>query len=100
VLHDFQTNPYTKVLVANSKSGGAGLNLQVANYAIFYESPVSPIVRQQAERRCHRDGQQHSTVFLYDLYVAHSIEEKILRYLSQGEDLLKAVVDGRESLES
>lgn len=100
VLHDFQTNTNTKVLVANSKSGGAGLNLQVANYMIFFESPVSPIVRQQAERRCHRDGQQHSTVFLYDLYVAHSIEEKILRYLSQGEDLLKAVVDGRESLES
>lgn len=97
-VKQFQTDKNCRFLVANSKSGGAGLNLQVANYVCFYESPVSPIVRQQAEKRCHRDGQQHPTVFIYDLYLKGSVEEKILRYLEEGKDLFEALIEGSESL--
>jgi SNF2 family DNA or RNA helicase len=60
---------------------------------MFYESPVSPIIREQAECRCYRRGQQ-CPVFISDLYANHSVEHKILRFLKEGRDLLKELVSG------
>jgi SNF2 family DNA or RNA helicase len=84
-----------KIFVVNSKSGGVGLNLQVANYCIFYESPVSPIIRKQAEKRCHRTGSK-KTVFFYDIVAQGTVDEKILAYLKEGKDLFEALVEGRK----
>jgi len=86
-----------RTIVCNSKSGAMGLNLQVANYMIFYECPVSPIVREQAKARCRRTGQT-STVVCYDICAENTVEEKILRWVEEGKDLLQAVVAGRERL--
>jgi SNF2 family DNA or RNA helicase len=97
VLERFNSDKRCRVLIVNNQSGALGLNLQVANYVIFYESPVSPIVRQQAEKRCHRIGQKEK-VFYYDLVVKKSIDEKILKYVQEGKDLFAAIVRGEESL--
>jgi len=94
VLRAFLYDPQVRVLLLNNQSGAFGLNLQVARYIAFYESPVSPIIRAQAEKRCHRPGQDR-TVFIYDFFVRHSIEEKILRYLREGRDLLQSVLGGQ-----
>ncbi len=82
--------PDCRILVANSVSGGTGLNLQIANYVIFYESPVSPIHRLQAEWRCYRAGQTKA-VFIYDLVVAESVDEKILEFIKEGKNLLSTL---------
>ncbi len=97
-LTRFDKQVSCRVLVANSQSAALGLNLQVANYVIFYESPVSPIVRAQAEKRCHRPGQTEDAVFYYDLFVRGSIEEKILLYIGQGKDLLHELLQGSTTL--
>jgi SNF2 family DNA or RNA helicase len=94
-IEKFVNEEKCKVLLSNSKSGAIGLNLQVANYVIFFESPVSPIIRSQAEKRCHRTGQKKK-VFYIDIIMEKSIDIKILRYLKEGEDLFKALIDGRE----
>lgn len=91
-LHKFNKDPKCRVFSANSKSGGQGLNLQIANYEIFYESPVSPIVRRQAEKRCHRTGQKRKT-FIYSIIVKHSVEEKIEEFIKEGKDLFDCLVD-------
>ena len=83
----------SRVLVANSRSGSFGTNLQVARYEVFYESPVSPIVREQAERRCLRQGQKRS-VFIYDIIARHTIDQKIQRFLAEGKDLSAALMGG------
>lgn len=82
-----------RAFIVNSQSGAQGLNLQQASYVVFYESPVSPIVRQQAEKRCHRPGQE-KPVFIYDLYARRTVEQKILRFLAEGRDLFAALVEG------
>jgi hypothetical protein len=87
----FREDPKFKVLVINSKKGSYGLNLQHANYCFFYESPVSGIDRDQAEKRAHRTGQKH-TVFMYDLLVRNSVDDKILNYQSEGRSLFQALV--------
>lgn len=97
-LTNFSKDPKCRVMVANSQSGGTGLNLQIAKYCLFYETPVSPIIRKQAEGRIYRQGQTHDKVFIYDIIVKDSIEEKILLYLKEGRDLFEALIDGEEVL--
>lgn len=93
-VQNFKNVPECRVLVANSKSGAVGLNVQVSRYAIFYESPVSPIIRQQAEARIDRTGQKSKRVFFYDLVVKGSVDEKILKFVQEGKDLMQSLVDG------
>ena len=92
VLNAFNQNPKIRVLVCNSASGGTGTNLQVANYVVFYESPVSSIARIQAEKRCHRTGQE-KVVYIYDLVMSHTMDARILDYIKEGKDLIKAIVE-------
>jgi len=92
-LRRFVDDPKCRAFVVNSQSGAHGLNLQAAHYVVFYESPVSPIIRQQAEARCLRQGQEQ-TVFVYDLFGMHTVDQKILRFLEDGKDLFVALVGG------
>ena len=98
VLEDFNSDPKCRVLVVNNQSGAYGLNLQVSNYVFFYETPLSLIDRQQAERRSRRGGQKASKVFIYDLVCQRTVEEKLLAYMEDGKDLFAAIVDGKETL--
>lgn len=93
----FIEDPKIKVLVANTKSGGVGLNLQAANYAIFYELPLSNIDYMQAMKRIHRTGQDKRT-FIYHLLTKNSIEEKLMKYIKEGKDLFQALIEGKEKL--
>lgn len=92
----FLTDPGKKAFVMNSESGGTGTDglQKVARYLIFYESPVSPIARQQVLKRVHRPGQQHRT-FIYDLVMEQSIDLRILTMIAEGQNLHAAVVGGR-----
>lgn len=94
---NFVNNPKCKVFVANVKSGGVSLNLQVANYVIFYELPISSIDYTQAFKRVHRIGQS-KTVFIYSLVAKTTIEEKVEKYLKEGKDIFKALIEGKEKL--
>ena len=86
ILESFKNDPTCRFLVLSSHIGALGLNLQTANYVCFYESPVSPIVRRQAEARVYRTGQKRTT-FVYDLYIEGTIEERILQFLKEGKNL-------------
>lgn len=97
IVTQFKLDPETTHMVVNNQSGAYGLNFQVANYEVFYESNVRPEIRRQGEKRCHRTGQTRR-VFIYDIIVRHSVEEKIQRFLSEGKDLFNALVKGTEKL--
>jgi len=78
---------------------GEGLNLQVAQYGLFYESPVSPIVRRQCVGRFERQHSQHRHVFQYDLVCTGTVDEHVLEALKEGRDLFQAVIDGKARLD-
>lgn len=83
-------------LIANSETAGTGTNLQKAcHYAIYYESPVSPITRKQSEKRIARQGQQHH-VYIYDLVIRGTVDEDILESLEEGKDLFDAICRGKK----
>jgi hypothetical protein len=91
-MRNFEENDRYRLAVLNNKVGAFSLDgLQVANYAYFYESPVSPIDREQAERRLRRQGQLLK-VFQYDIIVRGSADQKILDFHAEGESLMKALL--------
>jgi len=92
-LRRFKTDPKCTVLVINSKSGSSSLNLQGANYIVFFEQPDSPIDRQQAVRRVWRPG-QYKRVFVYDLFMRGTYDRRIFNSNKAGEDLLKQLLRG------
>jgi len=97
--HRFLEDKKCRIFVVNNRVGSEAINPQyVCRRAIFYESPDDPKRRDQAEMRVWRPGQKW-TVFIHDLLVKNTIEEKIQRYNKEGKNLLKAVMTGKDSLE-
>jgi SNF2 family DNA or RNA helicase len=89
-LHD----PECQVFIVNNQMAIGG-NWQVAKYGIYYESPVSPIMRKQSRRRFERQDSEHDKVFQYDLLVRGTMDEAILKWHAEGEGLFDAIIRGR-----
>jgi SNF2 family DNA or RNA helicase len=96
-LRKFKSEPDTRALVINSRSGSSSLNLQGANYLVFFEQPDSPIDRQQAERRVWRPGQNWK-VFIFDLLMRNTADERLRASNKAGENLLKDLLNRRKEL--
>lgn len=96
ILKQFQSNTGPQALVSNSKSGSTSLNLQVANRVLFFESPSSPIVREQAERRVRPRLQ--ARVFVYDFQAAGTLDQTVLEYVREGKDLKESILSGKTSV--
>lgn len=85
-LRKFKTDPAITVGLCNWRQGSEGLNLQIANYLAFYETPVSPIDRSQAIKRNHRTGQTRHC-FAFDFHMRGTTDGQILQNLHEGLDL-------------
>jgi superfamily II DNA or RNA helicase len=65
------------VFLITLKAGGTGLNLTTADTVIHYDPWWNPAVQAQATDRAYRIGQLRP-VFVYNLIVAGSVEERML----------------------
>lgn len=89
----FKTDPTVRALVLANDAGGYGLNLQIARYGLYYESPVSVILRKQTEKRFDRQYSPHKNVFIYDLIVRGTVDQSILDFHKEGRSLWKAILN-------
>ena len=96
-LRQFKQMANCRCLVINSRSGSSSLNLQHANYIVFFEQPESGIDRSQAERRVWRPGQD-KRVWIYDLIMTGTADQQMLKWNKEGESLLTALLDGKTKL--
>jgi SNF2 family DNA or RNA helicase len=94
-LRRFKRRPQCRVLVINDQSGSSSLNLQNANYLVFFEQPVSAINQQQAVSRVWRPGQD-KRVFIYNLFMKETADYRIYKANAAGANLLKQVMKGDE----
>lgn len=92
IVEDFQTNPDTKVFVAQIQTAGLGITLHAASTAVFYSYDYNYANYDQALARIHRIGQRLPVTYIH-LVVDGSIDEKILAALENKEDMAKTVVD-------
>ena len=97
IKNSFNTDPNYRILVLNHKKGGMGLNLQIANYCAYYESPVSAMIRYECDGRIRRDGQKYPC-FYYDLLMKDSMDDHILELHKSGDNIYKILVDNPQKI--
>lgn len=78
-----------RFLIISPKCGGRGLTLNEAAYTIFYNNDFPYRLREQAEDRNHRIGQQRRPTYI-DLVCSGSIDDRIFRSLRKKENLVQA----------
>jgi SNF2 family DNA or RNA helicase len=80
------------VFLISLKAGGAGLNLVGADTVIHYDPWWNPAAQAQATDRAHRIGQT-KPVFVHDLIIAGSVEERMLSLQRHKKLLANAILD-------
>jgi ERCC4-related helicase len=91
LVHEFQSNPDCRVFLS-SNAGSTGLNLQAANTVINVDLPWNPAVLEQRIARAYRMGQTQP-VQVFILITEETIEESLLKTLSDKHDLFLAALD-------
>ncbi len=96
-LLDAFASKKARILVANTVTGGTAIDLANADYLCFFESPVSPIVRQQAEARPLNRGKR---LLMVDDLVCAPVEDRVLGFVREGKDLMAELVHRPQLLAS
>jgi superfamily II DNA or RNA helicase len=81
------------VFLISLKAGGTGLNLTGADTVIHYDPWWNPAAQAQATDRAHRIGQTRP-VFVHQLIVAGSVEERMLELQHRKQELARGLVGG------
>ena len=92
-LNTFKNDDDCYVAVAQLKSASTGLNLQHANYMVYYELPDSLITYKQSLKRIHRSGQK-KTCHYYYLMSKGSVDYRVKDSLEAGEELMTQILQG------
>jgi SNF2 family DNA or RNA helicase len=79
------------VFLISLKAGGTGLNLVSADTVVHYDPWWNPAAQAQATDRAHRIGQSRP-VFVHNLFVAGSVEERVMRLQQQKRWLADALL--------
>lgn len=81
------------VFLISLKAGGTGLNLVSADTVVHYDQWWNPASQAQATDRAYRIGQK-KPVFVHDLYVAGSVEERVIMLQQKKRWLARALLGG------
>lgn len=81
------------VFLISLKAGGTGLNLTSADTVVHFDPWWNPQAQAQATDRAYRIGQR-KPVFVYNLFVAGTVEEKMLALQSHKRRLADAILAG------
>ncbi len=92
IVQDFQTNPDTKVFLAQIDTAGLGITLTAADTCVYYSVNFNYAAYSQSLARIHRIGQKNTCTYIH-LITEHTVDETILKALSKKEDLAKTIVD-------
>ena len=79
------------IMLISLKAGGVGLNLTAADTVIHLDPWWNPAVEEQATARAHRIGQEQA-VFVYNLVIEGSIEERMLALQARKAALVEGVL--------
>lgn len=81
------------VFLLSLKAAGTGLNLTSADTVIHYDPWWNPTAQAQATDRAYRIGQKNP-VFVYNLIVAGSVEEQMLKLQRRKRHLADGILKG------
>ena len=84
---------HADVFLISLKAGGTGLNLTEADTVIHVDPWWNPAAQAQATDRAYRIGQKRP-VFVYNLIVAGSVEERMMALQRKKRDLADSILAG------
>lgn len=90
-VDQFQQNPEVRVFIGTTRAAGVGINLTAANYVIFASLPWTPALKEQAEDRAYRNGQQRLVIVkipLLDRTIDNDLWEMLRHKKSIATDIL------------
>jgi superfamily II DNA or RNA helicase len=94
-VRGFQAAPGAAAMLVSLKAAGTGITLHAADYVFLLDPWWNPAVEAQAVDRVHRLGQK-STVFVYRMVTAGTIEERIEALKASKQDLFQQLIGGQE----
>jgi len=90
----FENDEKCRVIIANRRAGGIGVNLVAADYSIIYSRNFSLGEELQSEARNYRGGsQQHERIVKIDLTMEGTIEDTVQEALSNKQDISDKIID-------
>lgn len=90
----FNGNPRCRVMIANQKAAGIGVDLIASNVSVYYSKNFSWGDDEQSEGRNYRGGSEiHQSVARYDIVTPGTIDELINEALERKEDISKRILD-------
>ena len=92
LIKEFEDNDDCQIFLS-TESGGAGLNLQVADTVINFELPWNPAKKNQRIGRIDRIGQKNQKLHVFNLLSYDSIEMKIATGLFLKQNLFEGVLN-------
>ena len=93
----FQNDPKIKYFIGQPQSGGIGLTLTAADYAIYYSNSFDLETRLQSEDRCHRIGTTKNVTYI-DIEAKGTIDSKIIEALRDKKNLADAITKDPRSV--
>jgi len=91
VIEIFAGDNNINVLIVSIKAGGIGVNLTIADLAIFIEMDMTPAINWQCEDRLHRIGQQNNVLIQYVVFEGYTVDKEILRIVNKKEKIIREV---------
>lgn len=93
-IDSFQTDPEVKVIVANRKAGGIGVNLTASSISCVFSRNFSLEEEIQSDGRNYRGGSEiHEKITKINLVMEGTIEEKIITALQNKSDIASLIID-------
>jgi len=87
-----------KVALLSLMAAGHGINMTAANHVIHADRWWNPAIEDQATDRVHRIGQKR-TVFVYNILVENTLEERIDRLLEKKRDMSDQIIESARRTE-
>jgi len=88
-----EMSPSIDVLGAQIQSGGIGIDLTRAHYAIYYSLGFSLCEYEQSLARLHRPGQKRNVCY-YHLIAENTVDRRVYAALRSRKNVIEAVLEG------
>jgi len=90
----FNSDDKCRVIIANRRAGGIGVNLVAASYSIVYSRNFALADELQSEARNHRGGSQiHEKITKLDMCALDTIDELVLEALQNKQSISDKIID-------
>lgn len=96
-MRAFQEDRKMRVLVS-TEVGSEGLDFQYCHHLVNYDLPWNPMVVEQRIGRIDRFGQESDAVYIHNMVVKDTVEEKILLRLYDRIGIFKESIGDLESI--